>query len=138
MTISGWANLFKTFITTMIEVPVVKKKLVLYPYRYFSSFFDANIVFDYLIFPLLCVFYSQFTYKLNPSKIIPSVFLFSGPMTLIHWCLEKNTRLIKYSRKWSWLHTLLVFTMTFWSSRVFIAWIRFLNRKRNIPQTIND
>lgn len=126
--------LFKTFITTMIDGPVVKKKLVSYPYRYFSKFFETNIVFDYLIFPLLCVLYSQFTYKLKPSKIIPSVFLFSAPMTIIHWWLERYTKLVKYGKKWTSFHTLGVLTMTFWSSRGFIALIRFLNRRRNVPQ----
>lgn len=150
--ISGWAflfkkgpikdwflvYLFKAFITTMIDGPVVKKKLVSYPYRYFSKFFETNIIFDYVIFPLLCVFYSQFTYKLKPLKIISSVFLFSIPMTIIQWWLEKYTRLVKYGKNWSSLHTLSVLTVTFWSSRIFIATIRFLNRRRNIPQTIKD
>jgi len=126
--------LFKTFITTMIDGPVVKKKLVSYPYRYFSKFFETNIVFDYVIFPLLCVLYSQFTYKLKPSKIILSVFLFSAPMTIIQWWLERNTKLVKYGKKWTSFHTLGVLTMTFWSSRGFIALIRFLNRKRDNPQ----
>ncbi|MEH7544986.1 MULTISPECIES: CBO0543 family protein [Bacillaceae] len=126
--------LFKTFITTMIDGPVVKKKLVSYPYRYFSKFFETNIVFDYVIFPLLCVLYSQFTYNLKLSKIIPSVFLFSVPMTIIQWWLEKYTKLVKYGRNWSPFHTLAVLTMTFWSSRGFIALIRFLNRRRNVPQ----
>jgi hypothetical protein len=144
--ISGWAflfrkgpikdwflvYLFKTLITTMIDGPVVKKKLVSYPYRYLSKYFDTNIIFDYVLFPLLCVFYSQFTYKLNPFKTIFSVFLFSVPMTAIQGVLEKYTRLVKYSRKWSWLHTLSVLTMTFWSSRGFIALIRFLNRRRSV------
>ena len=128
LAISGWSvlfkkgpikdwfivYLFKTFITTMIDGPVVKKKLVSYPYRYFSKFFETNIIFDYVIFPLLCVLYSQFTYKLKPSKIIPSVFLFSVPMTLIQWWLERYTNLVKYGRNWSSFHTLGVLTMTFW------------------------
>ena len=152
LAISGWSvlfkkgpikdwlivYLFKTFITTMIDGPVVKKKLVSYPYRYFSKFFETNIIFDYVIFPLLCVLYSQFTYKLKPSKIIPSVFLFSVPMTLIQWWLERYTNLVKYGRKWSSFHTLGVLTMTFWSSRGFIAIIRFLNRRRKVSQAIND
>lgn len=150
--ISGWAfllkkgpikdwflvYLFKTLITTMIDGPVVKKRLVTYPYRYFSKSFDTNIIFDYVIFPLLCVFYSQFTYKLKLVKTILSVFIFSLPMTVIQGWLEKNTRLVKYSRNWSWFHTLSVLTATFWSSRLFIALLRFLNRIRKTPEAIND
>lgn len=150
--ISGWAflfkkgpikdwflvYLFKTLITTMIDGPVVKKRLVTYPYRYFAKYFDTNIIFDYVIFPLLCVFYSQFTYKLKLVKTILSVFIFSLPMTVIQGWLEKNTRLVKYSRNWSWFHTLLVLTATFWSSRLFIALLRYLNRIRKTPEALND
>ena len=131
--------LFKTFITTMIDGPVVKKRLVTYPYRYFSRYFDTNIIFDYLIFPLLCVFYSQFTYNSKLLKTILSVFLFSLPMTIVQVILEKTTGLVKYSKNWSWFHTLSVLTLTFWSSRSFIALIRFFTRiRRKTPQAIND
>jgi hypothetical protein len=150
--LSGWAflfkkgpikdwflvYLFKTLITTMIDGPVVKKRLVTYPYRYFSKYFDTNIIFDYVLFPLLCVFYSQFTYKLKLGKTILSVFLFSVPMTVIEVLLERYTRLVKFGKGWRWFHTLLVLTGTFWSSRLFIALIRFLNRKRKTPETINN
>ncbi|WP_339146155.1 MULTISPECIES: CBO0543 family protein [unclassified Sutcliffiella] len=122
--------LFKTFITTLIDGPVTKKKLVTYPYRFLANIFETNIIFDYIIFPLLCVFYSQFTYKMKLLKTIVSVFLFSLPMTVIQEWLERNTQLVKYSRRWSWINTLSVLTMTFWSSRIFIAWIRFINQKR--------
>lgn len=130
--------LFKTIITTLIDGPVVKKKLVKYPYRFFAASFDTNIIFDYVLFPLLCVFYSQFTYKLKLLKTVLSVFIFSVPMTVIQVWLERNTRLVKYSRNWSWFHTLAVLTVTFWTSRGFIASIRFLNQKRNTHQATND
>ncbi|MGM0877744.1 MAG: CBO0543 family protein [Bacillota bacterium] len=130
--------LIKTLITTLINSPVTKKKLVNYPYRYFADSFDTNIIFDYVIFPLLCVIYSQFTYKLKLLKTILSVFIFSVPMTVIEVWLDRNTRLVKYSRKWNWFHTLLVLTVTFWASRGFIASIRFLNQKRNTLQSTND
>ncbi len=88
--------LFKTLISTLIDTPVIKKKYVLYPTRYFSKLFDSNIVFLYILFPLLCVMYNQFTYKMKPVKTILSVFLFSVPMTIIENWLEKNTKLVKY------------------------------------------
>jgi hypothetical protein len=63
-------------------------------------------------------------------KTIFSVFIFSVPMTVIQSWLEGNTKLVRYSRRWSWFHTLSVLTLTFWSSRLFIASIRLLNQKR--------
>lgn len=130
--------LFKTLLSTLTDLPVANKKIVKYPVRYFPKAFNTNIVFDYVLFPLLCVVYSQFTNKWKPLKTILSVFILSAPMTVIHYWLAKNTQLIKYSRRWSWFHTLSLLTATFWLSRAFIASIRFLSKKRNHLQTIND
>lgn len=130
--------LFKIMLTTLLDGPIAKKKLVKYPYRFLEKLFSTNIIFDYVLFPVLCVLYSQLTLKMKRMQIIVSAFIFSAPMTYVHNWLEKNTRLVKYGKGWNWVHTLTVFTMTFWCSRVFIAWIRVLDQKRTAPQTAND
>ena len=123
--------LFKTLISTLLDGPVIKKKYLQYPYRYFPNLFDSNIVFLYILFPLSCVMYNQFTYKMKPLKSILSVFLFSGPMTLIENWLEKRTRLVRYRKGWNGYYTLSVLSFTFWLVKAFIEWIRFLDKKRD-------
>ncbi|MEH7444532.1 CBO0543 family protein [Bacillus sp. JJ1122] len=123
--------LFKTLISTLIDGPVIKKKYVQYPHRYFPHLFDSNIVFLYILFPLSCVMYNQFTYKMKPIKSIFSVFLFSGPMTLIENWLEKKTRLVRYRKGWNSFYTFSVLSFTFLLVKVFIEWIRLLDKKRN-------
>jgi hypothetical protein len=143
--LSGWAllfrkgpmkewfiiYLFKTLISTLIDGPVAKQKYVQYPKRYFPKLYDSNITFVYLLFPLACVFYNQFTYKMDKIKTILSVFLFSVPMTVVENWLEKNTRLVKYGKGWNGFYTLSFLTITFWIVRVFIEWIRILEVKRS-------
>jgi hypothetical protein len=130
--------LFKGIISTLIDTPIVRKKLVQYPTRYFPRSFDTNIVFDYVIFPVVCVAYNQLTNHGKVLKIILSVFVLSIPMTIIEGLLEKNTSLVKYSERWSWLLTLTYLTLTFWSSRLFIAVIRFFDQKRNTTNGSNN
>lgn len=127
--------LLKSLLCTFLDVPVNKKKFVKYPKRYFPNSFDSNIVFLYVIFPLLCVLYNQFTYKMKAIKTIPSVFLYSVPMAIFEKWLEKNTQLVKYSKGWNSYFTLSYLTFAFWVVRVFIEGIRYIDKKRSAPIT---
>ncbi|KHF40099.1 CBO0543 family protein [Halalkalibacter okhensis] len=151
--ISGWAflfrkkgdikdwfliYLFKTLVSTLMDGPVIKKRYVQYPKRYFANSFDSNIVFLYILFPLLCVMYNQFTYKMKPIKTFFSVFLFSIPMALIENFLEKKTKLVEFRKGWDWYHTVSVLTATFWIVRLFIAGVRYIDKKRTTADNLNE
>jgi hypothetical protein len=127
--------LFKTLVSTLLDGPIIKKKYVQYPTRYFSNLFDSNIVFLYILFPLSCVMYNQFTYKMKPLKTILSVSLFSLPMTLLENWLEKNTRLVRYRKGWNGYYTFSILSFTFIFVRVFIEVIRFLDQKISTTRT---
>jgi len=119
----------KTLVSTVIDGPVIKTKFLQYPHRYFPKLFDSNIVFLYILFPLSCVIYNQFTFKMKPLKSILSVFLFSGPMALFESWLEKNTNLVKYHKGWNSYITLIVLSFTFLLVKGWIEGIRFLDKK---------
>jgi hypothetical protein len=133
--LKDWFLIFfiKTLVSTVFDGPVIKTKYLQYPYRYFPKFFDSNIVFLYILFPLSCVMYNQFTYKMKPLKTILSVFLFSGPMTLFENWLEKNTNLVKYHKGWNSYITFIVLSFTFLLVKGCIEVIRFLDKKINNP-----
>lgn len=122
--------LFKALISAITDTSVANKKLVQYPVRYFKKTFKINIVFDYVIFPLVCVLYSQATRGMSTTKGILSVFSLSIPMTIAEEMLDRYTNLIKYSRQWSWKKTLIYLTLTFWASRFFIGAVRYIDNKR--------
>jgi hypothetical protein len=133
--LKDWFLIFfiKTLVSTVFDGPVIKTKYLQYPLRYFPKFFDSNIVFLYILFPLSCVMYNQFTYKTKLLKTILSVFLFSGPMTLFENWLEKNTNLVKYHKGWNSYITFIVLSFTFLLVKGCIEVIRFLDKKINNP-----
>ncbi|WP_226086554.1 CBO0543 family protein [Mesobacillus sp. S13] len=133
--IKDWILIFfiKTFVSTIFDGPLIKAKYMQYPHRYLPKLFDSNIVFLYILFPLSCVMYNQFTDKMKPLKTILSVFLFSGPMTLVENWLEKNTKLVKYSKGWNGYITFSVLSFTFLLVKGCINGIRFLEKEARNP-----
>lgn len=114
---------FKGFLSSFIDNYVVRTGRVRYPVRLLHQWYDTSVLFNYLLFPLVCVFFNQATVRDKPSFIFLKALFFSVPMTLIEWLLEKKSNLIKWE-KWSAFHTFVSETMTFLGSRGFIALIR--------------
>ena len=123
----------KTLVSTLIDGPVIRTKYLEYPHRYLPKLFDSNIVFLYVLFPLSCVMFNQFTYKAKLLKTFLSVFLFSGPMALVENWLEKNTNLVKYHKGWKGYISFGVLSFTFLLVKGCIEGIRFLDKKIHNP-----
>ena len=97
-----------------------------------SKYFDSSILFDYLLFPILCVFYNRTSEKSNLHSIFLQSFIYSTPMTVLEVILEKKTNLIRYNKKWNWLITYSTLVVTFLFVRGFIAIIRKLNIENHL------
>ncbi|MGF9738948.1 CBO0543 family protein [Priestia megaterium] len=76
------------------------------------------MLFDYILFPITCVFYNQLTKDSRIIQCLLKVLYFSIPMTIAELWLEKNTRLIKYKNGWNW-------TTTFYSLSFSLLLVRF-------------
>ena len=127
--LKDWFLIFflKGYISSFLDQIIVKKKHISYPVRFMSKYFDSSILFDYLLFPILCVFYNRTSEKSNLHSIFLQSFIYSTPMTVLEVILEKNTNLIKYNKNWNWLITYLSLVITFLFVRGFIAIIRKFN-----------
>ena len=127
--LKDWLLIFflKGYIASLLDQIIVKKKHVSYPVRFMSKYFDSSILFDYLLFPLLCVFYNRTSEKSNLNSIFLQAFTYSTPMTVLEMILEKKTNLIKYKKNWNWLITYVTLVVTFLFVRGFIAIIRKFN-----------
>jgi hypothetical protein len=125
-----WLLVFfvKGYITNFIGHFAVKGKQVSYPIRFLPKFFKINIVFDYLLFPILCVFYNRTSFFSTPITTIFQALLYSMPMTILEVILEKYTDLIKYKNSWNWMITYLTLAITFLFVRLFM----FITRKLHI------
>jgi hypothetical protein len=120
--------LFKGYLSSILNKMVVHKGYIRYPVKLFKSF-DISIIFDYLLFPVSCIYYNQVTKSANIIGIILKTFCFSVPMTLIEHFFETRTSLISYKKGWNSYVSLISITITFLLSRGFIAIIRKANNK---------
>ena len=136
--LKDWLLIFflKGYISSFLDQIIVKKKHVSYPVRFMSKYFDSSILFDYLLFPLLCVFYNRTSEKSNLHSIFLQSFIYSTPMTVLEVILEKKTNLIRYKKNWNWLITYSTLVVTFLFVRGFIAIIRKFNIEN--PSIINN
>ena len=127
--LKDWLLIFfvKGYISSLINQIIVKKKHIVYPVRFMSKYFDLSILFDYFLFPLLCVFFNRTSEKSNLLSIFVQTFLYSTPMTILEVFLEKYTKLIKYKKGWNWVITYFTLVVTFLFVRGFITIIRKLS-----------
>lgn len=116
--------LYKCVLDSIWGTAVVVTNRLEYPYRQFPHYFKMSIMFEYWVFPVLCVLYNQVTRKRGLWPIIYYAALFSAGMTAIEYPIEIYTDLITYI-KWSWFTTFITLTLTFLSSRLFIAFYRW-------------
>ncbi|OEF97094.1 CBO0543 family protein [Desulfuribacillus alkaliarsenatis] len=134
-----WIIVFflKGFISSIIALVAVSHKWMEFPRRLLQDIYESSILFDYIVFPALCVWYNQTTYNSKLKGIILQAFvLYSLPMTVLEWWLEKNTNLIKYN-KWTWMHTYLSLAITFLFVRGFMAVVRRFSDNRETSEQVN-
>ena len=127
--LKDWLLIFflKGYISSFLDQIIVKKKRISYPVRFMSKYFDSSLLFDYLLFPLLCVFYNRTSEKSNLHSIFLQSFIYTTPMTVLEVILEKKTNLIRYKKNWNWLITYSTLVVTFLFVRGFIVIIRKFN-----------
>ncbi len=116
--------LYKCVLDALWGSAVVNSGRLDYPFRQLPHFYDTSLLFEFWVFPILCILYNQVTRKAGIWPILYCAVLFSAGMTAIEYPLELYTDLIRY-KQWSWFTTLYTLTITFLSSRVFIAFYRW-------------
>lgn len=116
--------LYKCVLDSLWGTAVVNVNRIEFPFRQFPQFYKMGLLFDYWIFPILCVLYNQVTRERGLLAILFYAVLFSAGMTAIEYPLELYTDLIKY-HNWSWFTSFCTLTITFLSSRAFIAFYRW-------------
>ncbi|WP_175639055.1 CBO0543 family protein [Metabacillus schmidteae] len=127
--------LFKGYIASILDKLAVTKGKIVYPINLFK-WFDISFIFDYLLFPVVCVYYNQATKTSNIFGIIAKSFLFSVPMSLVEYYFETRTSLIKFKKGWNIYLSFISLTLTFIFSRTYIALVRKADNSR-IPKN-ND
>jgi hypothetical protein len=116
--------LFKCNLDFIWGSPVVNLKMLEYPVRFFSVYYETSILFELWVFPILCILYNQVTRNRGIGPILYYAVIFSAGITAIEYPIERYTDLIRYL-DWSWFTTFYTLIITFLLSRMFIAIFRF-------------
>lgn len=123
--LKDWLIIFlmKTYISTILDNLLVKKGYLKYPVNLFKAF-DISVLFSYLIFPISCIYFNQVTRNSNIIGTLFKSILFSAPATIAENWLEKNTKLIKYKKSWTALHSFGSIAASFLIVRILMVLIR--------------
>jgi hypothetical protein len=134
-----WIIIFfiKSYISSFLDTIVNKKGFVSYPVRLFKIF-NISVLFNYILFPLTCVYYNQLTKNSSLQGILTKSLYFSVPMAFFEDILEKNTKLVKYKNGWNSFISFFSITVTFLFVRGVISVIRFLNKEPSSSNSEND
>jgi hypothetical protein len=116
----------KGVLASLIDEYVVGSKRLEYPVRPFPKKFKTNIIYTILFFPLLSVVWVKLTYHDKLSKILLKSLLFSVPMSIGQWYMEKNSRLFKW-KKWTAFHTFGSVNFTLFTIRGLVGLLKKLD-----------
>ncbi|WP_035446458.1 CBO0543 family protein [Bacillus sp. UNC41MFS5] len=123
--VKDWLIIFllKGVLSSVLDTIVVKKGYIKYPVTLLKSV-NISFGFDYLLYPIACVYYNQITKSSNILGILIKALYFSIPMAAIEHFLEKKTDLIEFKKGWTSFTSFWTLTVTFLFSRLIIALVR--------------
>jgi hypothetical protein len=105
--------LMKAYFSTFFGVIIAEANLVEYPVRFLGQYFETSIIFEYFLYPIMCVYFYQTSYRSSFLGIIVQCALYTSVLTIIEVFCEKYTNLIKYHR-WTWMYSFLtIFLLSF-------------------------
>ncbi len=99
-----------------------------YKIRPFRRRYKIHLPFDYLYYPLLLLYYNQWTLNSKPLGIVLKLFPFVIPQVMIESIAARNTKLITWRKGWTWYHSFLTLLIKFLLCRMIIGIVRVLNK----------
>ncbi|MFE4028299.1 CBO0543 family protein [Priestia sp. YIM B13551] len=94
----------KGILATLIDAYAVNTNRIKYPVRPYPRIFSTNILYDLLFFPLLSMIWVRQSYEDKLPAILLKSLVWSVPMSISQWYLERNSNLFKW-KKWTIFHT---------------------------------
>lgn len=129
--------LFNAVTNGIIDNFITSYKVVEYPVRYFPKVFKSHILFDFLIYPTFTILYNQITENDKTLATFCKLLYFTIPMFLIEYWAVRKTNLIKWEKGWGWYHTFISVTIKSLATRIFIGFIRKVDKKQLLTEQIN-
>ena len=101
-----------------------------YRIRPFSHKVKIHLPFDYILYPLLLLYYNQWTLNSKPIGIFLKLFPFVIPQVIVETIAAKKTELITWKKGWSWYHSAISLGVKLLICRSIIAMIRVVNKNK--------
>ncbi|WP_079508641.1 CBO0543 family protein [Mesobacillus jeotgali] len=108
---------------------LVSRGYLKYEIRPFKKSLKIHLPFDYVHYPLMLLYYNQWTLNSKPSGIILKLFPFIIPQVLMETFAAKKTDLISWKKGWSWQHSFISLAIKLLLCRGIISTIRMINNK---------
>lgn len=105
---------------------LVSKGYLKYKRKPFPKF-KIHLPFDFIYYPLMLLYYNQWTLNSGLSGVLLKLFPFIIPQVIIETIAAKKTNLIKWKKGWTWYHSFLSLMLKLLICRGIIATIRFIN-----------
>jgi hypothetical protein len=106
--------LLKAYFSSFFGVIVVEENLIEYPVRFLDQYFKTSLLFEYFLYPIMCVYFYQTTYHSRLLGIIVQCALYTSALTIIEVLCEKYTSLIHYHTTWTWMYSFIsIFLLSF-------------------------
>ncbi|HLS08763.1 CBO0543 family protein [Lentibacillus sp.] len=112
--------LIAAYFVTILGDLVVKYELLSYPVQLFPLF-QSSVLYEYLLLPVMCVYYYQRTYRRGVFNWFWMALVYSSFLTAFEVLLERNTDLVHYIT-WNWFYSLVSQFLLL----LFIRWLMWL------------
>lgn len=106
---------------------LVTKGYIKYKNKIFKNI-KIHLPFDYIHYPLLLLYYNQWTLNSRPIGVFLKAIILTTPQIILEILAEKKTKLIKWKKGWRWYHSFLSMVLKLIICRSIIAIIRIINR----------
>ncbi len=125
--IKDWITIFllTAYFSTFLGVIVERNKMIDYPVRVLHKYFDSSILYEYLLLPVVSIYFYKSTYNSRYPGIILQCSIYTSVLTIIEVLLERYTHLVEYLT-WTWRLTFVsVFSLMFFVRII----MQLINRK---------
>ncbi len=119
---SHFIFMISTIPVWILGLSVVELGLIEYPVRELSDINRTSFIFEYLILPVVCIFFNAYYPSTFSRKIQLLYYLaFGSALTIAESMFEKYTMLIEYTG-WKWYWSLISMCIIFWLTRKITMW----------------
>ncbi|MEO2076570.1 MAG: CBO0543 family protein [Bacillus sp. (in: firmicutes)] len=108
---------------------LVSKGYLKYDQKLFNKF-KIHLPFDYIHYPLMLLYYNQWTLNSRPIGHFFKMLIMVIPQIIIETLAAKKTKLITWKKGWSWYHSFTSLALKLLLCRGIIAMIRVINKGR--------